>query len=128
MRTLRKNNMGFYENKLKGDVVMKKENKALLEEVINDRLKRALEEGNGEQAEVIFQEAMEAIDRQATLDKDKKDNLVKYVEIGAAILLAPIIEAGCKKAFAKIICEFEKDYTFTTSAGRALSNLFRFKK
>lgn len=116
------------KNKLKGDVVMKKENKALLEEVINDRLKRALEEENEEQSQVIFKEAMEAIDRQASLDKDKKDNIVKYVEIGAAVLLAPLIEAGCKKAFAKIICEFEKDYTFTTSAGRTLSSIFRFKK
>ena len=107
---------------------MGKKNKALLEEVINDRLNKALENGDEEQANAVFEEAMQAIDRQIELDKNNKDTLVKFVEIGAAVLLAPLVEAGCKKAFAKIICEFEKDYTFTTSAGRALSGLFRFKK
>lgn len=106
---------------------MKKENKALLQEVINDRLNKALSE-NGEESKAAFDEAMEAIDRQQTLDKDTKDRIVKVVEIGAAVLLAPLVEAGCKKAFAHMLCEFEKDYNFTTTAGRSLSGLFKFKK
>lgn len=106
---------------------MKKENKALLQEVINDRLNKALSE-NGEESKAAFDEAMEAIDRQQTLDKDTKDRIVKVVEIGAAVLLAPLVEAGCKKAFAHMLCEFEKDYSFTTMAGRSLSGLFKFKK
>lgn len=105
---------------------MKKENKTLLEEVIKDRLERSLDE-NEEAREEAFREAMDAIDRQNELDKNNKDRIVKVVEIGAAIIAVPLIEAGCKKAFAKMICEFEKDYTFTTSAGKALGNLFRFK-
>lgn len=105
---------------------MKKENKTLLEEVIKDRLERSLDE-NEEVREEAFREAMDAIDRQNELDKNNKDRIVKVVEIGAAIIAVPLIEAGCKKAFAKMICEFEKDYTFTTSAGKALGNLFRFK-
>lgn len=105
---------------------MKKENKALLEEVIKDRLDKSLDE-NAENREEAFNEAMEAIDRQNELDKNNKDRIVKVVEIGAAIVAVPLIEAGCKKAFAKMICEFEKDYTFTTSAGKTLANLFRFK-
>lgn len=105
---------------------MKKENKALLEEVIKDRLEKSLDE-NAENREEAFNEAMEAIDRQNELDKNNKDRIVKVVEIGAAIVAVPLIEAGCKKAFAKMICEFEKDYTFTTSAGKTLANLFRFK-
>lgn len=105
---------------------MKKENKTLLEEVIKDRLERSLDE-NEEVREEAFKEAMDAIDRQNELDKNNKDRIVKVVEIGAAIIAVPLIEAGCKKAFAKMICEFEKDYTFTTSAGKALGNLFRFK-
>lgn len=61
--------------------------------------------------------------------KDKnKDLIMKAVEIGAAVIAAPLIEAGCKKAFAQMICEFEKDYNFTTLAGKGLSGLFRFKK
>lgn len=105
---------------------MKKENKTLLEEVIKDRLERSLDE-NEKVREEAFKEAMDAIDRQNELDKNNKDRIVKVVEIGAAIIAVPLIEAGCKKAFAKMICEFEKDYTFTTSAGKALGNLFRFK-
>ena len=105
---------------------MKKENKTLLEEVIKDRLERSLDENEGVREEA-FREAMDAIDRQNELDKNNKDRIVKVVEIGAAIIAVPLIEAGCKKAFAKMICEFEKDYTFTTSAGKALGNLFRFK-
>ena len=105
---------------------MKKENKALLDEVIKDRLEKSLDE-DAENREEAFKEAMEAIDRQNELDKNNKDRIVKVVEIGAAIIAVPLIEAGCKKAFAKMICEFEKDYTFTTSAGKTLANLFRFK-
>lgn len=105
---------------------MKKENKALLDEVIKDRLEKSLDE-DAENREEAFKEAMDAIDRQNELDKNNKDRIVKIVEIGAAIIAVPLIDAGCKKAFAKLICEFEKDYTFTTSAGKTLANLFRFK-
>lgn len=104
---------------------MKKTNRELLNEVIEQRLKESLEnpaEDNGS-----FEEAMAAIDRQIELDKVKKDKIMKCVEIGAAVVAAPLIEAGCKKAFAKMICTFEQDYTFTTTAGRALSSLFKFK-
>ena len=99
----------------------------LLQEVINDRLNRSLSD-DSEEAKVAFNEAMEAIDRQQTLDKDKKDTIIKAVEIGAAVLLAPLVEAGCKKAFAHMLCEFEKDYNFTTMAGKSLSGLFKFRK
>lgn len=105
---------------------MKKENKALLDEVIKDRLEKSLDE-DAENREEAFKEAMDAIDRQNELDKNNKDRIVKIAEIGAAIIAVPLIDAGCKKAFAKLICEFEKDYTFTTSAGKTLANLFRFK-
>ena len=106
---------------------MRKDNKMLLQEVINDRLNKSLS-SEGEEAKVAFDEAMEAIDRQQTLDKDKKDAIIKAVEIGAAVLLAPLVEAGCKKAFAHMLCEFEKDYNFTTMAGKSLSGLFKFRK
>lgn len=106
---------------------MKKENKELLDKVITDRLTKSLG-ANPDEAEAAFKEAMEAIDRQKDMDKDKKDRLVKIVEIGSAVLLAPLVEVGCKKAFAHMICEFEKDYSFTTMAGKSLSALFKFRK
>ena len=106
---------------------MKKENKKLLEDVIKDRLTKSLGNDSDEASEA-FKEAMEAIDRQNTLDKDSKDRIVKFVEIGTAVVLAPLIEVGCKKAFAHMICEFEKNDSFTTMAGKSLSGLFKFKK
>lgn len=124
---------------------MKKENKDLLEEVIKDRLTKSLG-SNPDEASEALKEAMEAIDRQIALDKDintmsiadkqldkdidkdNKDRIVKFVEIGTAVVLAPLIEAGCKKAFAHMICEFERNDSFTTMAGKSLSGLFKFRK
>lgn len=61
-------------------------------------------------------------------DQAAKDRLIKCGEIALAVIVTPMIEAGCKKAFAKMICDFEKDYNFTTMAGRSLSAIFKFKK
>ena len=61
-------------------------------------------------------------------DQAAKDRLIKCGEIALAVIVTPMIEAGCKKAFAKMICDFEKDYNFTTMAGRSLSARFKFKK
>lgn len=104
---------------------MNEKNKALLELVIKDRLEKSLK--NDEESAEYFDQAMEAIDRSVELEKQKKDKIVKCLEIGALVIAAPLIEAGCRKAFAEMICNFEKDYTFTTSAGRSLTSLFRFK-
>lgn len=59
---------------------------------------------------------------------NRRDRLIKLVEIGAITVVAPLLDAGCKKAFAEMLCEFEKDYNFTTMAGKSLSGLFKFKK
>lgn len=61
-------------------------------------------------------------------DQAAKDRLIKCGEIALAVIVTPMIEAGCKKAFAKMICDFEKDYNFTTMAGKSLSTIFKFKK
>ena len=106
---------------------MKKENKKLLEEVIKDRLTKSLGSDPDEASEAL-KEAMEAIDRQTVLDKDDKDRIVKFVEIGTAVVLAPLIETACKQAFAHMICEFERNDSFTTMAGKSLSGLFKFRK
>lgn len=92
---VRKNNNAYYENKDKGDGFMNKDNKVLLEKVINDRLNKALE--NNDDSSTNFDEAMAAIDRQKDLDSDKRDKIIKLVEIGAAVIVTPIIEAKCRK-------------------------------
>ena len=60
--------------------------------------------------------------------KESKRNFwIRVGEIAVIAFVAPGIQHVSKKAFAKMICNFEKDYTFTTSAGRSLGSLFRFK-
>lgn len=60
--------------------------------------------------------------------KARNEMLIKGIEIAAAVLVTPIMDFRCKTAFAQMLCEFEKDYNFTTMAGRSLSGLFKFKK
>lgn len=67
-------------------------------------------------------------DEAAKKSEAKKDRWVQIGIFGAGLIVAPIIEHISKKGFARYICEFEKDYTFTTSPGRSLASIFRFKK
>ena len=131
---------------MKGETkIMNYENKQLLDEVIQDRLVKA-QGADADAAKVAFGQAMEAIDRQIELSKVEASHdeqlekqelakkearntwIIRGVEIGATCLAVPVIQYCCNKGFAKLMCNFEKDYTFTTSAGRSLSRLFNFKK
>lgn len=123
---------------------MNKKNKQLLEEVIQRRLELALKE-KGEISEAAFEEAMRAIDRQMEIDKiklealnnqdkmqvdknrDRRDSVIKCLEIGATFIVTPILTAKVNKSFAHMLCEFEKDYNFTTTAGKSLSKIFKLK-
>ena len=60
--------------------------------------------------------------------KAKNEMLIKGIEIAAAVIVAPLIDTRCKTTFAHMLCEFEKDYNFTTMAGKSLSGLFKFRK
>lgn len=106
---------------------MKNENKKLLDQVINTKLEETLSSEDPEESEKSFEEAMKAISIQNDVARSKKDRIIKCIEIGAGIVLVPTVEFLFRRAFAKDICEFEKEYTWTTSAGRGLSSLFRFK-
>ena len=81
--------------------MMKKDNKELLDKGIKERLMKSMiaEEGS----DVAFNEAMEAIDRQIQLDNNKKDKLIKAVEISAEVILTPLIDAKYRQIFAKMI-------------------------
>lgn len=126
---------------------MNEHNKNLLDEVIKDRLEKALyDDADSDEANVTFRQAMEAVDREIELSKieasreeqTKKQELaakeakrtlvIRCIEIGAVTVAAPVIGYLFNRSFARDICNFEKDYTFTTSAGRSLSKLFNFKK
>ena len=113
---------------------MDDKNRELLGKVVEDRLKRALN-SNPDEDDASFKEAMDAVDKQLDLDKieasreqAKKDRLVQVGTFAAGLVVAPVIDGLIKRGFAKMLCTFEKDYTFTTTAGKTLSSLFRFKK
>ena len=167
---------------------MNEENKALLDEVIADRLEQALQlKAEDEGFNVVFKQAMDAIDRQLELSKIEASNeqalrkqelaeeemrrkydlaeeelqkkqeqleqearrqeqaelelikkqeraerevkigwMLKAAELGLLVVVVPIIRYSTNKGYAKLLCNFEKDYTFTTSGGRSLSRLFKF--
>ena len=137
---------------------MDEQNKELLDKVIKDRLEHALgNTTETEEDKQAFKEAMDALSKRIELEKIEtshreqnkkmeieknkdlrnekikiseanKDRIIQIGTFTAGLFLGPIIESLVKKGYAKMLCEFEKDYTFTTSAGRALSGLFRFKK
>lgn len=58
-------------------------------------------------------------------DKLRTQRLLKVLEVTAAVVLTPMIDNKFRTKFAKLICNFEKDYNFTTTAGRSLSKLFK---
>lgn len=58
----------------------------------------------------------------------RKEMFMKGLEIAAIVVAAPLLDYKCKEKFAHMLCEFEKDYNFTTMAGKSLTGLFKFKK
>lgn len=119
-------------------------NKELLEKVIEDRLGNVLEDcENLERQKEQFREAMEALDRKIALDKiedgkheqetvqvEQKQSRVERYVLGIAV---PIVMFGLKymadRSHTTRVCNFEKDYTFTTTpAKKIIGNLFNSKK
>lgn len=131
-------------------------NKELLDQVIEQSLMDVQDhEVCSEPHQKAFKEAMEAYDRRIELEKieekqrelalkekemelkerelankeksEKGIKVLKYIEIGIPFgLLA--VEYMFKHKFMKDVCNFEKDYTFTTTPGRSISSLFKWKK
>ena len=138
---------------------MTKENMNLLDEVIKNRLEQVRQPDAGsDEDKQAFREAMEALNKKIELEKievshleqikrmemekeqNLRDEIVKVEEakkdrwvqialfLGTALII-PAVDHIRTNSYIKKLCNFEKDYTFTTSAGRGLtSSLFRFKK
>lgn len=110
-------------------------NKKLLDEVITKRLEEAkASEAGTEKGDVAFKQAMDAIDRRNEVDNQsasKKNawigHVIRGVEVLAAILVVPAVQHCYNMKYAKTLCNFEKDYTFTTTAGKATKSFFNFK-
>lgn len=128
---------------------MTKPNKQLLDEVINKKLLKVLDEPESEEAKVALKEAITAIDRQNEMvkmelsheesvekrkleenfkEKEFKNNtILRIVEVAVIPVTLATINIVSRNRFAKRLCNFEKDYTFTTTAGRSLGSIFKWK-
>lgn len=112
-------------------------NKELLDKVISDRLELALNSDDPEKSSVAFRQAMDAIDRRNEVSKmevsseeqakkqaaAKRDTYIgwgiRILEVAAGVVAMPIIKHCMGRRDMKDLCMFEKDYTFTTSAGKS---------
>lgn len=110
--------------------------KELLEETVKNRLEQIAGDDIAEEdKKQAFDEAMKAADRvieiekvEAEKDSKKINKILKYVEIVAVPVGLATLDYIFKTRFATRICNFEKDYTFTTQAGRSVSQFFRWRK
>ena len=109
---------------------MNDETMAKLNEVVYDRLTMAMNNVDGSKEQTAFRIIeLEKLDdaRKDKSDEKKWNRISKAAEIGGTILLIPTMNYLFNMKFAKQICNFEKDYTFTTTPGRTLGSLFRRK-
>lgn len=122
-------------------------NKTLLEEVIDNRLASVKDSCGGDEEKKAFREAMEATDRHIQMERlklereklelekqkveakdDQKFNrIMKCVEVVAVPVGVLVLDFVFKQHYMKKICTFEKDYTFTTTPGKSIGSIFRFK-
>ena len=59
---------------------------------------------------------------------EKKSNrIIKIVEIAAIPVGLFVADCLFKRYYMRQVCNFEKDYSFTTTPGKGISSLFRFK-
>ena len=108
---------------------MNDKNKELLEAVIEDKLEKSLKEDlDPEEREKIFKEAMLALDKDLEDEKTKTNGFLKMLELGGLFLLVPIGDYIARDRFAKKCMDFERTDSFTTTPGRSLSSLFKFRK
>lgn len=121
------------------------ENKKLLDEVIKNRLNTAMSsDAEAAKRDAAFEQAMKAIDRQIELSKldassDEQVNkqttakkeayvnwAIRVAEVVLGLVAMPVIKHRMGRRDMRDLCMFEKDYTFTTSAGKSCAKS-RFK-
>ena len=107
---------------------MKRRNEEILNDLIEFKLLKELEnEKQHGKSTDDFDKLLLAIDRATKLKDLNEQQTSKLLTLITVFAITPVIDYGVKKVFAKMLCEFEKDYTFTTTAGKTLSSIFKFK-
>lgn len=135
----------------------KKSLKQLMEEVAAEKLNYVLEHEQGDDdAEEAFDQAITAVKvyndmvkiddaheeelKRQDIEKDKqeadkkfkmsestKEKIMKGIELGAVVIVTPVIGYFSNKNLAKFLCKAEQFETFTSTAGRSLGKMFKFK-
>lgn len=81
--------------------------------------------------------AEEAKDKDRELEREKiemskkeqnQNKWIKFIEVAAIPVGITLLNFALNRYYIRTICNFEKDYTFTTSPGKGISGLFRFKR
>lgn len=107
---------------------MKRRNEEILNDLIEFKLLKELEnEKQHGKSTDDFDKLLLAIDRATKLKDLNEQQRSKLLTLITGVAITPVIDYGVKKVFVKMLCEFEKDYTFTTTAGKTLSSIFKFK-
>ena len=84
------------------------------------RLAASKEETNSKQNVEYARLALERSEK-------KSNRIIKVVEIAAIPVGLFVADCLFKRYYMRQVCNFEKDYSFTTTPGKGISSLFRFK-
>lgn len=130
-RELSKNEFALNMEKMKQDYDKEKEISKQNFEISREEKRQSFESVRDDK-NIKCEMDKKAMDKEIELAKIKSqqnsnraEKAIKLIEIGATLVAAPLIGLKCNTIFAKTICEFEKDYMFTTTAGKTLSKLFK---
>ena len=130
-RELSKNEFALNMEKMKQDYDKEKEISKQNFEISREEKRQSFESVRDDK-NIKCEMDKKAIDKEIELAKiksqqnsNRSEKAIKLIEIGATLVVAPLIGLKCNTLFAKTICEFEKDYTFTSTAGKTLSKLFK---
>lgn len=140
---MRQNNRDYSEKEV---ITMEKVKETLLMEIEYFHEIATNESVDSKERAIAHKMEMDATDRlmkleeaenKATLDNakhehslevEKKANIMKWVEVVAVPVGVLVLDHLFKRIYMVMVNDFEKDYTYTTSAGKAISSLFKFKK
>ena len=130
-RELSKNEFALNMEKMKQDYDKEKEISKQNFEISREEKRQSFESVKDDK-NIKCEMDKKAIDKDIELakiksqkDSNRVEKAIKLIEIGAVVIATPLIGLKCNTLFAKTICEFEKDYTFTSTAGKTLSKLFK---
>lgn len=106
-----------------------KKKQEYLQKLLELHAKRALNEDLTEdERNESFRKVMAISDKIKDNDKLDKHDVIKLIEIGGSVLLVPVIDYFVKRSFVRDVCKAEQFESFTTTAGRTIGQIFRFKR